>query len=344
MSVQPSHILIIRVSAIGDVVFASPLIKALRRTYPEARLSWLVEPAAAGLLQHNPDLDEVIVWPRAHWRRLWRERKWSALRSEVGRFVRELRARRFDLAIDVQGLLKSALWAWLTGAKQRIGLGAKEGGQWLMTQVVSRDVVSNRIGAEYLHLAQELKLDVGNFAMDLALSEEDEHTARALAPSDRYAVICPFTTRPQKHWVEARWSGLAQALTTRLGMPVVMLGGPADVEAASRITAGNVDIVDRAGHCSLTQSAALIKHASLLVGVDTGLTHMGIAFNVPTVALFGSTCPYLDTTRPNASVIYHALECSPCRRNPTCGGDFTCMKSISIDEVVGAGETMMAAP
>ena len=78
----------------------------------------------------------------------------------------------------------------------------------------------------------------------------------------------------------------------------------------------------------------MIKHASMLVGVDTGLTHMGIAFNVPTVALFGSTGPYTDTTRDNAVVLYHKMNCSPCRRNPTCDGDFTCMKKITIGEVM----------
>lgn len=337
------NILIIRLSAIGDVVMASPLIQAFKRTYPGARLSWLVEPAAQGLLAHNPDLDEVIVWPRGRWQSLWRERRWRELWREAVPFVRALRRRRFDLVVDAQGLLKSAMWARLTGAPERIGLNAREGAQHLMTRVLRDAGEDRRIGTEYFFLARALGLEAADFAMDIALAEDDEREAHAFAQQGRYAVLCPFTTRPQKHWVEVRWPQLAEAVATRHGLRAVMLGGPGDIAAAERIVAANPSIVSRAGRCTLTQSAALIKHASLLIGVDTGLTHMGIAFNVPTVALFGSTCPYLDTTRANAKVIYHALECSPCRRNPTCNEAYTCMSAISIDEVMGVAAEVMAA-
>jgi heptosyltransferase-1 len=342
METEPSAILIIRLSAIGDVVFASPLIKALRLSYPEAKISWLVEPAAAPLLQHNPDLDEVILWPKAEWQALWRQGKFISLWRELRALIARLKAHRFDLAIDLQGLLKSALWARFSAAPERIGLGSKEGSQRLMTQVVSRHDDSHRIGAEYLLLAREMGLDVTQFEMDIALSAEDEAFPTTVIPQQKYAVICPFTTRPQKHWVESRWPELAVQIEALLGLPVVMLGGPADQAAAARIVAANGNIIDMAGKTSLSQSAALIKHASLLVGVDTGLTHMGIAFNVPTLALFGSTCPYRDTTRANARVLYHQLECSPCRRNPTCDGDFTCMKMITVEEIMRNAREVMA--
>lgn len=329
----PRNILIIRLSAIGDVVMASPLIQAFRRRYPDARLSWLVEPAAKGLLAHNPALDEVIVWPRGRWQQLWRERSYLTLWSEIRGFIKVLRARRFDLVVDIQGLLKSAIWAWLSGAPERIGLGSKEGSHRLMTRVMERRGGDPRIGSEYFHLASQLGLNPGEFAMELVLSGEDEAYAGELAQFGAYAVICPFTTRPQKHWVETRWPELASKLMADLALPVVMLGGPADVEASARISAANDQIINLVGKCSLTQTAAVIKHSSLLVGVDTGLTHMGIAFDVPTLALFGSTCPYLDTTRANARVIYHKFDCSPCRRRPTCEGRFDCMAAINVEEV-----------
>lgn len=331
----PNKILIVRLSAIGDVVMASALIKAFKRRYPLARLSWLVDAPAKGLLASNPDLDEVIVLPLAEWGRLWRARRYGEWWRAWRRFSNELRARGFDLVIDAQGLLKSGVWAWLSRAPTRVGLGSKEGSQYLMTRVVSRDLEDDRIGVEYYHLAQELGLDLTEYGMDLALSADDDAYAQGFAAEHgRYAVICPFTTRPQKHWREERWPLLAGVLAAEHTLKVVMLGGPGDVEAAARIQAAHPAIINLAGRCSLTQSAALIKHAALLVGVDTGLTHMGIAFAVPTVALFGSTCPYLNTTRANARVIYHRLECSPCRRSPTCAGDFTCMKNIEVAEVM----------
>ena len=154
-----NRILLVRLSAIGDVVFASPVIAALRRRYPAARISWLVQPECRELLAHHPDLDRVIVWPRNRWQELWRGRQWPVLWREVRAFRRLLRDGDFDLAIDMQGLLKSGFLTWLSGAPERIGLGSKEGSGLLMSRVVERGGDSARIGSEYLHLAGDgLKL------------------------------------------------------------------------------------------------------------------------------------------------------------------------------------------
>jgi len=331
---EPKNILIIRLSAIGDVVFASPLIKALRRRYPDAKISWLIEPAAAPLLKNTPGIDELIVWPKAEWKQLWKRRKYLTLLRELGLLRKRLKAKQFDLAIDLQGLLKSGVWAYLSGAAKRIGLGSKEGSARFMSEVIIRQGDDPRIGSEYYHLAAELGLDVAEFEMEIALSEEDDAYAAEFRAMGEYAVICPFTTRPQKHWVEARWPVLAEQIMAQRGIPVMMLGGPADVAAAARIHAANGEIINLVGKSSLTQTAAVIKQSALLVGVDTGLTHMGIAFDVPTLALFGSTCPYTETTHDNARVLYHKMSCSPCRRNPSCDDDFTCMKKLTIEEIM----------
>lgn len=345
---QP-RILVVRLSAIGDIVMASPLVGALRAAHPDAYIAWLAQPECAALLERHPQLDEVIAWPRGEWQRLWRERRLASLWSAVRAFRRELRSRRFDMAIDVQGLLKSGLLAWLSGAPERIGLGSREGSRWLMTRVIPKGGDPQRIGSEYLYLAQRLRLPAEHFTMQVAVDAEDRRKAAEftapLATEDGYAVVCPFTTRPQKHWFEERWIALAGRIRSELALPVIVLGGPGDVEGAQRIvSAAQEGIVSAAGRTSLREAAALIEGASLLVGVDTGLSHMGIAFGVPTVALFGSTVPYLETTRSNARVIYHALDCSPCRRNPTCNGAYTCMREISVDEVLDVARAVMAAP
>lgn len=335
-------ILIVRLSAIGDVVMASPLIRALRDRYPEAHIAWLVQAEAVPLLAANPRLDEVIVWPRGEWQRLWRERRYWQLLKAVRTFRRELRARGFDRVLDIQGLMKSGLLTWMTGAAERVGLGSREGSARLMTRVVDKPRGDQRIGSEYRRMAEALGLDTEPFEMDLALSAEDERFAddfiaeRGLQAG--YAVICPFTTRPQKHWIEARWPELA----AQLGLPVVMLGGPGDREAATRIAAGGAEIIDMAGETSLSQAAALISRARLLVGVDTGLMHMGIAFAVPTIAIFGSTCPYLDSGRDDTRILYKGLDCSPCRRRPTCDGAFTCMQEIGVDDVLDTARELLA--
>jgi heptosyltransferase-1 len=266
----------------------------------------------------------------------------------VRAFRRELRSRRFDMAIDVQGLLKSGFLAWLSGAPERIGLGSREGSRWLMTRVIPKGGDPQRIGSEYLYLAEQLGLPMQEITMQVSVDAEDRRFAIDFAAmhgmGEGYAVVCPFTTRPQKHWFEERWIELAGRVSIELGLPVIVLGGPEDIEAAKRITAEvGTDIATAAGQTSLREAAALIAGSRLLVGVDTGLSHMGIAFGVPTVALFGSTVPYLDTTRTNARVIYHRLDCSPCRRHPTCDGAYTCMREITVEEVVNVARAAMAA-
>ena len=316
---------------------ASPLIQALRERYPEAHIAWLAQPEVRDLLGENAQLDQVIVWPRDRWRRMWRKGERLRVVLEFTRFARELRRRRFDMVIDLQGLLKSGIWARLAGAPARIGLGSKEGSALLMTRVIPEPESDKRIGSEYRRLAHELGLREEPFEMHVALGEADRAFARRFQEEEGltggYAVLCPFTTRPQKHWFENYWSEVAVRLREEFGLASVILGGPGD-QAESERLAEAAGAASLAGKTRLREAAAVIAAGRLLVGVDTGLTHMGIAFNVPTLAIFGSTCPYRETGRDNTRVLYKGLECSPCRRNPTCDGVFACLRDITPDEVM----------
>ncbi len=348
MTGAPGRILIVRLSAIGDLVFASPLVAALRRAYPQAQIAWLVQPECAPLLRHHPDLDEVIVWPHRDWRDLWRARRWGDLARAVREFRAGLRRHRFDLTLDLQGLVKSGALTWLSGARERVGLGSREGSQWLMTRTLPRGGDPARIGSEYLYLAEQLGLPTDPFDMAVHYGQAEADRAAALIQGHGlggdYAVLCPFTTRPQKHWFAERWAELARRLPAELGLPPVLLGGPANRAAAAEIgAAAGPGLIDLAGQTSLLEAAALIHRAALVVAVDTGLGHMGIAFARPSLLLFGSTCPYLDTTRDNARVLYHRLPCSPCKRRPTCHGAFDCMRLIGVDEVLGAARQVLGA-
>ena len=342
----PRRILVIRLSAIGDIVMASPLVHALRRRYPEAHIAWVVQPESRALLVDHPELDEVIVWPRNEWRQLIRGKRFLALWRHIREFRKALRARGFDLAIDLQGLFKSGLLAWLSGAKERVGLGSREGSQCFMTRVVPKGGRPELIGSEYRFLADKLGLPTDDFCMRVGIGDEAARSADKLRKAhvaDRpYAVICPFTTRPQKHWFNEHWAALVPRLREELGLEVIMLGGPGD-RAAARAVAESADVVDLVGETGLQEAAAVIRDAELVVGVDTGLTHMGHAFDRPTVCLFGSTCPYLDTGTENGRVIYHDLECAPCKRNPTCEGAFTCMRGITPAEVMATAREILEA-
>nr|WP_242477902.1 glycosyltransferase family 9 protein [Rubrivivax gelatinosus] len=325
---------------------ASGLIRSLRARWPDATIHWLVEPMAAPLLLHNPRLDAVKPLPRAAWRQLWRERRLGALAHEVLAFRRRLRAERYDLVLDAQGLLKSGLCARLSGAPQRVGLRSHEGSQYLMHHLVMPPRgADRRIGSEYRALAVALGAADADFRLDLAVGAAPRERARAVlaeagAGAD-WVALCPFTTRPQKHWFEDRWAALAEAFAAR-GIRPVIVGGPGDVQAAARIAALAPSAANLAGRLKLDETVAALADASLLVGVDTGLTHMGTALAVPTLALFGSTRPYLDAATPASVVLYDALPCSPCRRRPTCGGRFDCMRAFEVERVFAAAMRLHA--
>ena len=339
---EPRRILIVRMSALGDIVMASGLITALQTRYPEAELSWVCEAGCVPLLKHNPRLKQVIVWPRAEWTRLFKARQYLGLWREVRAFRARLRAERFDLVLDGQGLLKSGLIAWFTGAPRRVSIIAREGSHRLVHEVVTPPPGADPVmGSEYRFLARYLGAPEGAFVHDLAVGAAPQTRVRQRLPAALMAagqterpvvVLAPFTTRPQKHWVEANWTALGLALHAQ-GLQPVVLGGPTDEAAAARIVAGHPELLSLAGQLKLDESVALIADAALLIGVDTGLTHMGTALRVPTLALFGSTRPYLQGPTSRTHVMYDALPCSPCRRNPTCGGAFTCMTQLTVARV-----------
>lgn len=319
-------------------MFASPFASALKRSHPQAKVRWLVEKGLEELISSNPHIDEVISWPKAQWRSLWKSKRYKELYKEVKSFSAMLKSKGFDCAIDLQGLLKSGMLAKMSGAPRRISLGGKEGSRYLMTEVYPKGGHIERVSSEYLYLAEQLGLDTGDFLPELYLATAAEDHARALLAEyglkeGKYAVLVPFSTRPQKQWFNDAWRELIQRLSQHHHLRCIVLGGAGNVQEAEQIVAGLDGAVNFAGKTNLSQSAALVKLAGVLAGVDTGMTHAAIAFNTPAAILFGSTRPYLITGRENAKVIWLNLSCAPCGRRPTCQGAYTCMRDITAEMV-----------
>jgi len=346
---DPGRILIIRLSAIGDNVMATPLICCLREAYPQAQIHWLCEALSAPLLDSHPDLAEVIVWPKDQWIRYWRSWRWGSLARTIWRFRAALRRRRFDLVIDAQGLLKSGILAWLSAAPVRVGLGSREGSQHLMTRVVARRHDHPLIGGEYHDLARAMGLPVNDFRLGLHLPPAAQAAAKNIVHSNGldngFVVLVPFTTRPQKHWVAARWPQLCSAVWREFHLPCIILGGPGDNAPEMVAAAGSAaPVFDFTGvrALQLTEAAAVIGLASAVVGVDTGMTHMASALQRPTVALFGSTVPYTEPLACRTRVLYQEMPCAPCRKHPSCNGAFTCMRDLGQRQVVDALREVLA--
>ena len=141
------RILIVRLSAIGDVVFASPLIWATRARYLNAYIAWLAEPGPASLVRHHPELDAVILWPKSAWQTLWRKKRYKPLWQAMRAFRAELREHRFTVVFDVQGPSGFTCLGWLSGAPERIGFKSKEGKQWLLTPALEKRANTQRIAS-----------------------------------------------------------------------------------------------------------------------------------------------------------------------------------------------------
>lgn len=346
----PKSILIIRLSAIGDNVFSSSIIAPMRARFPDARIYWMCQRESRALVEANPNLDGVLEFPKKRFAELLGKRKYLTFLREARVFVKELRSHSFDLVVDLQGLMKSGVVAFLSGGRRRVGLGSKEGSQMLMHEVVPRRVNDEDLNAEYRDLACHLGLPEDRFGMELAVRPSDraavDNVVRRYGLEGGWIAAIPFTTRPQKHWFEVSWSALIPQLYRRTGKRVALLGGPRDAEAAHRILSrvGEPEAcIDLTGeNClSIGEASAFIARAVVCIGVDTGMTHMSIAHRRPTVCLFGSTLPYLETGLQQVRVHYHRLECSPCRRRPTCNGAFTCMQLISPATVLESALDLM---
>ena len=160
-----------------------------------------------------------------------------------------------------------------------------------------------------------------------------------LAPG--FVALCPYTTRPQKHWVNGYWPRLAHALAEG-GQVCAVLGGSAERESAQRLVSGlPAGSVNLAGQTPLHLLPAVLEQAGLVIGVDTGLTHIGVALERPTLALFGSTCPYTRGASSPLQVMYDALPCAPCKRRPTCGGRFDCLRGLTPERVAVAAQRLL---
>ena len=172
----PKSILLMRLTARGDVVFSSPMIRALRQAYPDARISWLGETHTIGLIEHHPELDQVFTWERNRWKELFRKGKLLALSGEATAFIRALQAERFDLAIDMQGFLRSGLMSLVSGARTRVVLRPKEGSHYFADHVVDRyltEANKEEICSHYRLLAKKLGLSTEDFRMEVPLHPDD---------------------------------------------------------------------------------------------------------------------------------------------------------------------------
>jgi lipopolysaccharide heptosyltransferase I len=351
---EVSRILVVKPSSLGDVVNALPFLISLRRRYPDRHIAWLVEEEAAGVLLGHPLLDHVVVSGRRRWgKEVSAPMRWPSALRETWALVSELRAGRYDLAVDLQGLLKSAVMLAVTGARVRVGFAnAREGSRWVLTHQVRLPSRPMHAVDRYLEVASFLGANPVSKAFVLPCEPEDEMRADALlveagiGPGDRVVALNPQARWPTKLWGEDRFARLGDILARRCGARIFIIGSPSDLPLANRVAARMKAIpFVAAGRTDLRLLIALLKRVDLLVTLDSGPMHLGAALGIPLVALFGPTDPRLTGPyQGDGVVLREPLPCSPClKRRCQIKEDRLCMRSISEAEVADAAMAILAA-
>jgi len=333
-------------------VFTTPAIHALRRRFPGAHLTYVVEPAAAPVVLDNPHLDEVIVAPRA--------KGWRGVRGDV-MLGRRLRAARYDLAIDFHGGPRASLLTWLSGAPARLGYEIA-GRSWMYTRTVARprQLRARHSVENQWDLLAALDIpppDRSQFPVEMivgapAVAAVAERLARAgVQPDDPIVLLHVSAGNPFRRWPIAHFVALVDVLVRDdPRRRIIITAGPSEHDAADRVMAGArarlqglADRVLSCGEFSLTELRALADRAVLYIGGDSGPLHIAATTGVPVVGLYGPTlpvrsAPWRDDRFITESVDAGELPCRPCDQRVCAPGDFRCLTSIQPEQVFEAAK------
>ncbi len=302
-------ILVIKPSSLGDVVHALPTVNLIRQKFPDAYIAWLINRELSSLLKHCPLIDERIEFPR---------HDYAALPG----LIKQLRAEHFDIVVDLQGLLRSGLLTFATGAPHRIGLAdAREGARFFYNEAVP---VSRAHAVErYLLAAHHLGCATGPIEFPLGLESKigDLKSKIAIHPSARW---------PTKLWGDDRFAELIRQLPTDR---VVLTGSATERARLEKIAP---QVRNLAGQTDLFQLAELYRQCAVVITNDSGPMHIAAAVGTPVVAIFGASDPALTGPYGKSHVVLRAdIPCSPCLKercaNPV---KMECMQKVTVEQVL----------
>ena len=341
MSRIPQTILIIKLSAIGDVVNALPLLEVLSQNFPLASIDWLVEEDAFSVIEGHPALRRIIVSRRKSWQRRLKEGfHIRGVLREMGGFVREVRKVDYDLVLDVQGLLKSGILTGVSRGKRKIGLSdAREMANLFFTEEAEGVNFHDHAVDRYLTLARHLGCAMYPWDGAIPISEKDkEQVDRLLSETGLgekpFVAINPVARWESKLWDSERFAQVGDWLRDTLRCDLLFTGARGDKGVIEGIMARMTHkAVNLAGRTSLKELACLYTRCQALITTDTGPMHIAVAMGCPTVALFGPTAPWrTGPYGPRHQVVRSGADCSPCFRKHCA--PMTCMRDITVDQVV----------
>jgi ADP-heptose:LPS heptosyltransferase len=346
-----SRILLVRLRLIGDVAFTTPLIRALRREFPDAHLSYLVEPPALPIVSGNPHVNDIIVTPR--------RRGLGRLADDV-RLAQRLQRARFDVAIDLHGGPRAAWLTWATRAPMRIGY-AMPGRRWMYTHVVERapDLGPRHSVVKQWDLLKPLGIGDPDPARDaIEMRPDRDAVARmqrrlhdlGIDAGHELALVHVSAGNPFRRWpLESFVELVVQLASAHPRRRVLLTSGPSELAAArsvadaARARLGSDVQVPETADFTLAELRALVDRAAVYIGGDSGPLHVASASTTPIVALFGPTLaersmPWRDPRWFAEAVDAGALPCRPCNQRECVTHDFRCLTLISPQQVAAAAE------
>jgi heptosyltransferase III len=332
------NVLVIKLRYLGDVLLATPTLRALKSAYPQMRITVMVNRGTEAILEGNPDVDEVLPLEKA------------SIGAQM-RFIVGLRRREFDAVIDLTDGDRSAFLTWITRAPLRVGFNDEQ--RWrgrCYTTIVRGGTAQHRIERDLAAL-QPLGIAAGLRTPALWLSDEDGQVgddvlSQCGVPRDQPIVLLqPGARYWFKAWPPERFAELADRLSTAYGCQVVIGGSRDEAPLAERVAGlAKSRLIVAAGHTSLKQFAAIARRAALFVGNDSGAMHIAAAVGTPVVALFGPSDPNeWGPQGERVTTLYKGLDCRACF-HPTCfRGEESCMRRICVEEVYQACRSLWPA-
>ncbi|MDQ2799618.1 MAG: glycosyltransferase family 9 protein [Armatimonadota bacterium] len=333
-----SRLLIVKTSSIGDVIHALPIVQAIKEAAPHLTLGWVVRRRCADVLRGNPVIDHLYVMPD--------KPSLGELRALRG----ELRAGRYEMALDMQGLLLSGLVTWLSGAPVRLGWDRnREANALFLTHPIIPGKGQMRHEVDLLYgFAEMLGVQTAHadftpqpYLASEGLVRAEEWLAALLQPRIALNV---GASRAYKRWPVERWAQVAQALTAQ-GRGVVFVGDKNDAEIVAQITPSlTAGYVDLAGKTTLRELASVLAACDLLVTADTGPMHIAVAVGTPVIAIFGATDPARHGPYGARNVVLHDPAPGAMMRGkrPTEEAGTACMARVTVEDVLRAVERLLS--
>ena len=337
------EILIVKLSAIGDVVHTLPFLDVLQKNFPRAKIDWLVEEGAAGIIEGHPAIRRVIISRRNFWgKRLIEDKRFLPVFREVLSFIKDLRGHRYDWVIDLQGLLKSGALVGLARGGRKVGMTGAREGAWLFLKEPSVSVNYHQHAIErYLDVAAYLGCTRDEWDSRIPVFEAQKRLVEQMLQGDglrgkSLVAINPMAKWKTKLWEPELFAALGDRILKDFSCRIIFTGSKGDRPVIEKISSMmKTRPSNFAGRTGLKELADLYGRCRVLITTDTGPMHMAAAMGCPVVALFGPTSA-LRTGPYGAghSVITSGVDCSPCFKK-TCD-QWSCMRDITVDSVYEA--------